>query len=403
MSGLIRVTLRYSGASAEIIRAVPIDGPPIDSSIEVDEQSTGGWIEVADSADNVVHRQSLPDPHAGTETFTRRKKLRRVRDEEPKIAAVELPWPGEGASLVVHSRPPVRSAAATRTRTRGEPAPASSVIARLVPEPRALPVTRSAPVAVMRPIWGHTNSRALTLVFMSEGFTAAEVPTFHQVVSRCVQAFEQTPPFDRLLAHLAVAEIELPSRVSGVSGTTAGDTPFLAHFQSGSLGRVIRIDQERASAVLDRAVPRSAVGLVVVNTKTYGGSGGPVTVFSCEPNWAADIAMHELGHSRFGLADEYDAAGQAATMKPVEPNVCGSAERRRLKWAHLVAAGTPLPTQRFGQNPPAGKPLGAYEGAKYTKLGVYRPAHDCKMRTPGQPFCEVCREVMQDRLARHAP
>jgi hypothetical protein len=154
--------------------------------------------------------------------------------------------------------------------------------------------------------------------------------------------------------------------------------------------------------MLDTCFHRSAVCLVVANSAKYGGSGGAATVFSCEPNWASEIAIHELGHSLFGLADEYDAGGQAATMSPVEPNVSGSAVRSQLKWASFVAATTPLPTQRRGAPVPAGKPIGAYEGAKYQPSSVYRPEFDCKMRTPGQPFCAVCRRIIEMRLAPHA-
>lgn len=408
MSKLIRVTLRYDGGTAEIVRAIPIEGPEPDASIEVDDDSSGGWIEVIGPDGAVVHRQVLPDPHAGTETFTKGRKLKRIDDGAARIASVELPWPGAGARLVVHARSAKAPKAAKAVRgraTRSAMAPPSSAIATLDVDPQPMRVTRdaAAPVAVRRPIWGHANPKVLTLAFLSEGFTAAEMPVFHQMVDKVVAAFEATPPFKDMLSSLAVAEVELPSETSGISGTEAGDTPLRGHFQGNLGGRVILIDQDKASAILDRAVTTSASALVVANTTTYGGSGGAATVFSCEPTWAAEIAMHELGHSRFGLADEYDAAGQAATMKPVEPNVCGSPKRNDLKWADLVAAATPLPTQSFGGPAPADKPLGAYEGGKYRKQGIFRGAHDCKMRTPGAPFCPVCSRIIHDKLAKHAP
>ncbi len=51
-------------------------------------------------------------------------------------------------------------------------------------------------------------------------------------------------------------------------------------------------------------VPEFAVVLVVVNAQVYGGSGGSVGVFSLAPG-ATEIALHEMGHTAFGLADEY--------------------------------------------------------------------------------------------------
>ena len=44
--------------------------------------------------------------------------------------------------------------------------------------------------------------------------------------------------------------------------------------------------------------------LVVVNSTIYGGSGGGVGTYSLA-NGATEIGIHEMGHTAFGLADEY--------------------------------------------------------------------------------------------------
>ena len=392
----VRVTLRYDRERAELIDAVPIAARPPTHSLEVEEDSSGGWIEVLDAGGIVVHRQALPDPHVGTEAFSRRKRLARAAAPEAYTASVELPWPGAGARLAVHAR-----AAAAPRRRGGAVARTGGEIGRFDLQPRPPAATRDAlPPVTRRPIWGHANPRALTLAFMAEGFQASEMDQFHAMVTRCVDRFAATEPFAGLLDHLSVAEVAIPSATSGIGG---GGTPFGARFQEGSLKRVILIDQEKAAKMRDRCFQGSAVALIVANTQTYGGSGGASTVFSCDPQWAPDIAIHELGHSLFGLADEYDAAGQSSNGKPVEPNVSDTAERRKLKWAALVASGTPLPTQRKGGRRVPGGPVGAYEGAKYQKSGLYRPAPDCRMRTPDQPFCPVCARTIVERLARHRP
>jgi hypothetical protein len=36
---------------------------------------------------------------------------------------------------------------------------------------------------------------------------------------------------------------------------------------------------------------------------------------------ASEIAIHEMGHSAFGLADEYENGGTARGTEPSEPNV----------------------------------------------------------------------------------
>lgn len=191
--------------------------------------------------------------------------------------------------------------------------------------------------------------------------------------------------------------------MSGLGGDFAQDTAFRAKTQGGSLGRVILIDQQRAATLLNQLFDTSALALVIVNTPNYGGSGGAATVFSCEPTWGTEICLHELGHSLFDLADEYEAAGQPGDSVADEPNVSTTADRAHLKWADLVKPTTPLPTQRQGQPAPAGAEVGAYEGARYQSKDLYRPQPDCKMRTPGQPYCAVCERTIRQALARHAP
>ena len=59
--------------------------------------------------------------------------------------------------------------------------------------------------------------------------------------------------------------------------------------------------------------------------------------------------MHEFGHHLAALADEYytsDVAYEPAAdrLEPWEPNVTALLDPAELKWANLVAPGTPLPT-----------------------------------------------------------
>jgi hypothetical protein len=397
MARTVRATIRYGTDFAELVRCVPIQGPTPRSILEIGKRSDGAWVEVVDADGKTVHRQALPDPFAGQEAFGDGEVARAAEAPKENFISLELPWPGDGAQLKVHAR--------QGSRQQLGMAPRKSLVAELALEPEPLRPMLGAdapPQPTIRPIWGAANPNALTLAFFAEGFTEADLPLFHQVVDRCVAAFAATPPFKQLLASLRVAEVATISRTSGIRGTEPGDTVFKAHFQK-DIVRVILVDQKIASHMLDACFRRSAVCLVVANTTEYGGSGGAATVLSCEPDWAADIAMHELGHTFFGLADEYEAGGQAATMDPVEPNVSGSFLRAKLQWQALVEATTPLPTQRHGAPAPAGRPVGAYEGAKYRSTSVYRGELDCKMRTPGQPFCAVCRKVIEDRLRDHAP
>ncbi len=112
--------------------------------------------------------------------------------------------------------------------------------------------------------------------------------------------------------------------------------------------------------------------LVMVNTTRYGGCGGARAVYSAGHSAGVEIAIHELGHSLAGLADEYayDAA-------------CGN------NGGELNTSVDPVD----GAWPEWIDDLGApREGARYYQSCIYRPLPNCAMRSLFQPFCPVCNQ-----------
>ena len=87
-----------------------------------------------------------------------------------------------------------------------------------------------------------------------------------------------------------------------------------------------------------------------MNSPVDGGSGGTIPIVSTARSDWPSAAVHELGHSAFGLADEYAfyagcGSGEAdhdvhIGLEPVEPNVTtffgASPNLAILKWASLV-------------------------------------------------------------------
>jgi hypothetical protein len=152
----------------------------------------------------------------------------------------------------------------------------------------------------------------------------------------------------------------------------------------------------------------------VVNSTIYGGSGGGVGTYSLAGG-ATEIAIHEMGHTAFGLADEYPyyAGGNETghdhhpAGEPSEPNVTTNSDRNTLKWRWAVASTTAIPTMsnpncsQVDSRPspvPTGT-VGLFEGAHYYHCGGYRPEYDCKMRNLGVPFCRICRQVIWNRIS----
>jgi IgA peptidase M64 len=269
------------------------------------------------------------------------------------------------------------------------------------------------------------------MVLMGDGYQEDQMDQYAADVQRFVDIMFQTPPFDEMRPAINVHRVDVSSTDSGAddptdceegSGATAR-TYFDATFCTDNLHRLLGVNVDTALATVNDQVPQWNVVLVVVNSTVHGGAGGPVGTFSLARD-AEEIALHELGHTAFGLADEYDSLrgcpDPMATPpvtdpghdtytggEPAEVNVTIYTDRATLKWGQLVAATTPIPTMR---NPdctrcdrrpspvPAGT-VGLFEGAHTFRCGVFRPEFDCKMRTLGEPFCAVCQERIRTVLA----
>ncbi len=119
------------------------------------------------------------------------------------------------------------------------------------------------------------------------------------------------------------------------------------------------------------------------NTAKYGGAGGSGMATAAGSNaLAGQIAIHELGHSIGGLADEYDYPDTYTGAEPTELNVTKDPTGARSGRRYL------------GQPSPDGGVIGAFEGAAYYKGGLYRPTANSIMRTLGKQFNSIGRDAM---------
>lgn len=263
---------------------------------------------------------------------------------------------------------------------------------------------------------GPDNAR-WNLVIVGDGYRASEIAQYHKDVQVFIDRMYDTPPFDDLWCGINVHRIDVVSTDSGAddpvecaggTGATPStyfDSKFCSWWGGTRLARLLTIDSALAQSVAAARVPAVDQVLCIVNSSKYGGAGGAVATCSTHAK-SAEIAIHEIGHSGFGLADEYEG-GKAAGAEPSQPNVTFNADRETNKWGDLVAASTPMPSSCYGDcmsgcvpppaPPPAGA-VGAYEGAVHVHCGAYRPLPSCYMRDYA-PFCPVCDRVIRQVLA----
>ncbi|MER5278360.1 M64 family metallopeptidase [Streptomyces sp. NPDC002809] len=275
-------------------------------------------------------------------------------------------------------------------------------------------------------VQGHTQiygtaprNRAFTIVLLGDGFTAAQQTAFDTACTDFVTALTTTAPYDRIGRGINTWRINVTSTDSGAddpaasggTGATAR-TYFDSRFGANGIRRLLVCNNSTVLQTATARVPEFSVAIVVVNSPVYGGSGGSVGTYSLAGG-ATEIAIHELGHTAYGLADEYAYyAGGGETGhdhhpagEPAEPNVTLNTDRATLEWGWAVAPTTALPTM---SNPdcasvdlrpsvaPAGT-VGCFEGAHYYHCRSFRPEHNCKMRELSNPFCQICRQVIRAR------
>jgi len=308
---------------------------------------------------------------------------------------------------------------------------------------RVIPVLESGPPATQ-----------LDILVLADGYTAGEAAKFEADVRRLSAVLLDTEPFRARKGDISLRALHVASPQSGISDPRRGqwrDSALGCSFNAFDSDRYVLTYRNRELREAAAQAPYDAL-IILFNGRKYGGGG----IFNLWATCASDssqspyVFVHEFGHSFGGLADEYYSSQVsyedfvAPGTEPWEPNVTALLDPARLKWADLVAPGTPLPTPwgkaaydardleyqkrraeiaqlgddaaaealmaevkaatspmlqgdaNFGQ-------VGAFEGAAYEAQGLYRPEVDCIMftRNPAS-FCRVCARAVERVLDLYA-
>src|SRR5215510_14425824 len=150
------------------------------------------------------------------------------------------------------------------------------------------------------------------VVLVSEGYRSAEMAQFATDAQSFADALLAAAPFDRMRAALNIYRVDVTSTESGAKDPTkcngTGAKPrifFDASFCSNGIRRLLIGNNNRVLRVVGKLVPQHHMVFLAVNSPISGGSGGSVATFS-KATGAMEIAIHEMGHTAFGLADEYE-------------------------------------------------------------------------------------------------
>ena len=246
-------------------------------------------------------------------------------------------------------------------------------------------------------------SQKVDIVFLGDGYTQSEMPTYAQDVQEFTEYLFTQPPFSDYKNFFNVHRVDVISNQSGTDNNcansfvdTALDTGFYSTGQDCRLLYTMQSQKVYNAAIF---APGQDMILIIVNTPNYGGAGGHYGVFY-RGAAGPEVMAHEIGHSFGFLADEYAYGGQAnyTGNEPLELNVTINTNRSTLKWGKWIHPITAIPTLTANANTP-----GLYRGGKYSHFGIYRPTYSSKMRSVYQPFEIVNQALLVDRIFDYVP
>jgi len=242
-------------------------------------------------------------------------------------------------------------------------------------------------------VYNGNSNQYINLVILGDGYTNAEMTKFTTDATKFKDYFFLKAPYSNYKNYFNVFIIKTPSISSGVKHPgTASDcssasplvpvsnpnTYFGTTFDTSGIHRLVSpTNYSVITTVLANNFPNYDQVIILANSPYYGGSGGYYATATLDPS-SDEVAVHEIGHSFAGLADEYWAGSQYAMEKP---NMTQDSNPSTIKWKNWLTFGTGI---------------GIYEHVGY---GWYKPSNGtCDMGSLNKPFCAVCTETIVEEI-----
>src|SRR6185295_16542576 len=154
------------------------------------------------------------------------------------------------------------------------------------------------------------SDKRINIVLLSEGYTQAQLPRFHDDAVKLLNALLDAEPYREYRNYFNAYAISVASVDSGSDHPSTGinrDSYFNSSFDSYGIQRLVTIPPNdlngnysdghgKVDALLQTLMPEYDIAAVIVNDETYGGSGGSVLVMSTNAS-SAEVIIHEVGHT----------------------------------------------------------------------------------------------------------
>ncbi|WP_323033789.1 M64 family metallopeptidase [Paracoccus sp. (in: a-proteobacteria)] len=242
----------------------------------------------------------------------------------------------------------------------------------------------------------------INIVIIGDGYTSAQQTKFVTDATSFTNFFFTRAPYKQYRNFFNVYGIKVISAESGAKHPqTSADaectaqpfsnpnTYFGSTFDYAGIHRlIVPTDNVNVAAVLAANFPKYDLVVVLSNTTYYGGSGGSLATSTLHTS-ANLIALHEIGHTFGGLADEYWAGDIYASE---HTNMTATSNASMVKWKNWIGAA---------DNAPYSTKVGVYPyGTSGNSALWYKPSNYCMMQYLADylPYCPVCTETIIENI-----
>jgi hypothetical protein len=202
---------------------------------------------------------------------------------------------------------PIGKARVVTVRARSEAALEALLAARNV-APLAKDDSKAASDEVVTLVNSGPSANRIDLVFMGDGYTAAERDKFFADINRMVNEMFQGETFHTYLPLFNVHAVFRASSESGIGNGRAKNTAYRLYREGDTLRAIYPGDSAAVRSSCAKA-PGCDYPIVIGNDPLYGGLGGEIAISTSSVTSGTMVLRHELGHNFGEVGEEYDAGG----------------------------------------------------------------------------------------------
>jgi hypothetical protein len=219
----------------------------------------------------------------------------------------------------------------------------------------------------------------INYVVLGDGYLQSQLSDFNKDAVRIVEDLFTTSPYANYKQYFNVFSVGVASNAEGAAVTPESpiDNFYGSTFNYAGIERLLVPQRtNKVAEVLAATLPSYDQVIMIVNSTTYGGSGGWIATSSVN-GAASEIMIHELGHSFANLTDEYWAGDQYAREGH---NMTQEKAAAKVIWRNWLGE------QGIGI-------------IAHKESPTWHKPHDrCKMQFLGDPFCAVCKEAFINKI-----